>query len=411
MRRDILQKILGFLTKRIVKKYRPKVIAITGSVGKTSTKNAITLLLERYLSVWGGSGNLNTEFGVPLAFIGKKKGGGSSFKEWMKIITSGFGLILVRKRDYPKVIVAEMGADKPGDISYLTGLVKPDISVVTMIGEMPVHLENYGSVDEVVDEKAKIVEKLEEKDFAILNFDDPAIKKMKERTKAKVVYFGFGEGADLRIDDFTFETKVAGGKEMPYGVSFKLSFEDDSWRIHLPYCLGRPFSYSVATAFACGMAMGLDMDRAPDIFREMKPEDGRMNLIETDDLFVIDDSYNASPASTRSALETLRDLPGSRRVAILGDMKELGVDSAKAHEDIGEMAAGICDVIVTVGDLAENIKDGATVSGMSIGNAIHCKTNEEVASKLKNLLSSGDLVLVKGSRSMKMEEVVKKITE
>lgn len=410
MKRGLLQKILGFLTKRIVGKYRPKVIAITGSVGKTSAKNAVTLLLRGHLSVWGGSGNLNTEFGVPLTFMGKKRGGGSSFKEWMRIIFSGLGLILVRKRDYPKVVVAEMGADKPGDISYFMGLVKPDISVLTMIGDMPVHLENYNSVNEVIDEKAKIVEKLGENDFAVLNFDDPATRKMKERTRAKVVYFGFDEGADFRIDDFVIETKTAGDKKIPYGVSFKLTFEDRSWRIHLPYCLGKPFAYSVAVSFACGMALGLNMDRAQDVFREMKPGEGRMNLIESDGRLIIDDSYNASPASTRSALETLKGLPGSRRIAVLGDMKELGEESAEAHRKVGETASGICDVMITVGDLAENIKKAAVDSGMSIGNAIHFKTNEEVIKKLKDILRPGDLVLIKGSRSMRMEEVVKGIS-
>ena len=410
MKRDLLQKILGFLTIRIVRKYRPKVVAITGSVGKTSAKNAITLFLDRHLSVWGGSGNLNTEFGVPLAFMGKKKGGGSSFKEWGRIIASGFGLLMMRRRDYPKVVVAEMGADKPGDISYLMDLVKPDISVVTMIGEMPVHLENYDSVERVIDEKAKIVERLNENDFAILNFDDPAVRLMRERTKARTVYFGFDEGADVRISDYTIETKNIGGKEIPYGTSFKLAFEERSWRVHLPYCLGKPFAYSVAASFACGMAMGLSMDRAPDIFREMKPEEGRMNLIETDDRLVIDDTYNASPASTRSALETLKGLPGSRRIAVLGDMKELGEGSVEAHRAIGEAASAVCDLMITVGDLAENIKRAAVDSGMSIGNAIHCKTNNEAVQKLRDILRPGDLVLVKGSRSMGMEEVVRGIT-
>ncbi len=407
MKRKFLQKILGFQTKIIIRKYQPKVIAITGSVGKTSTKKAVSLFLDKYFTVWGGSGNLNTEFGVPLAFLGKNKGGGSNFWEWSKIILSGIGLILIRKRDYPKIVVAEMGADKPGDISYLTGLVRPDISVVTMIGETPVHLENYKSIEEVVEEKTKIVEKLKKESFAILNFDDPSIREMKKKTKARVVFFGFEEGSDVKISEFMTEIKELRGKEVPYGISFKISYKDKDVRIHLPYCLGKPSAYSVAASFACGLAMGMNLDRVSDIFRELKPEDGRTNLLEVGEYFIIDDTYNASPSSTVSALETLKDLPGNRRIAVLGDMKELGVLSIQSHREMGKIASKICDILITVGDLADEMKESAVDSGMNIGDISNYKSNKEAVNKLKSIIKPGDLILIKGSRSMKMEEIVK----
>ena len=386
MKKRLLQKILGFITKKIVGKYQPKVVAITGSVGKTSTKNAISLLLKKYFTLWETSGNLNTEFGVPLTFIGKKEGGGSSIWEWIKIIISGIGLILKKKKDYPEVVVVEMGADKPGDISYLTGLVRPSIGVVTMIGKTPVHIENYESLEELTNEKSKIVEVLEKDGYAILNFDDPLIKKMGEKINAKVIYFGFSEGADVRIEDFTTGIK---------GTSFKCNTQ----QIYLPYCLGKPFVYSVAASFACGIALGLDLKKAGDIFKDLKPEKGRMNLIRTNDYFILDDSYNASPASTKSALETLRDLPGKRRIAVLGDMKELGEESLQSHKEIGELASQVCDFFITVGDLASEM------------NASNYKTNKEAVEKIKSILRPGDLILVKGSRSMKMEEIVEEIDD
>jgi len=409
MKRKLLQSILGFEAKKIIGKYQPKVITITGSVGKTSTKKAISLLLEKYFTVWGGSGNLNTEFGVPLTFMGEKKGGGASFWEWFKIIISGFGLILIRRKDYPKVIVAEIGADKPGDISYLTGLVRPDISVVTMIGETPAHIGNYESLEQFIAEETKIVEILEEDSFAILNFDDPLVRNMKEKTKARVIYFGFGDGADVKIEGFMTETKKNNDAEVPYGVSFKLSFQGKSQRIHLPYCLGKPSAYSVAASFASGMVMGLNLDRAPDIFRDLRPEKGRMNLIEVNGCFILDDTYNASPVATISALETLSSLLGKRRIAVLGDMKELGERSISSHRQIGEMVSQTCNLLITIGDLAEEIKEGAINAGMDIEDTSHYATNKEVVDKLKILLQAGDLVLIKGSRSMGMEEIVKKI--
>ncbi len=410
MKKKILQALLGFETKRIVRKYRPKVIAITGSVGKTSTKNAIAFLLEKFINVRGGSGNLNTEFGVPLVFIGKNEGGGSSLSEWGKIVLSGFGLMIKKERNYPKIIIAEMGADKPGDISYLTGLVKPDIGVITMIGETPVHLENYESVDDIIKEKSKILKRLDENGFAILNFDDPAVRKMNEKIKARTIYFGFDPKADVVISDFSIETKGAGDKKIPYGISFNISYGREIERIHLPYCLGKPFAYAVAASFACGMATGIDLRRAPDIFRDLKPEEGRMSPLEGDDYLVLNDTYNASPASMASALETLNDLPATRKIAVLGDMKELGDRSIGAHKNIGNIASRNCHILMTVGDQAEMIKEAAVDCGMSLENATSFKSNDEVIRSLKSILKSGDLILIKGSRSMKMEEIVKAIT-
>ncbi len=410
MKRESLQKILGSLTKRIVAKYNPKVVAITGSVGKTSTKNAIALLLEKNFTVWGKSGNLNTEFGVPLAFMGKDKGGGDSFWRWGKIILFGIHLLVKKRNNYPDIVIAEMGADRPGDISYLTSLIKPDISIITMIGEIPVHLENYGSIQEVTEEKARIIEGTKPGGFIILNSDDPKVKEMGKNSNSILVYYGFDEGADVRISDFTIETRGSFKDKTLYGSSFKLTYKGRSERIHLPYCIGKPSAYSVAAAYACGMAMGIDLSRFADIFRDLKPEEGRMNFIEANNYSVIDDTYNASPASVESALETIKEIPARRKIVILGDMKELGDRSSGAHRKIGKVIPKVADLLVTVGDLAEEIKEAAISSGMELTRVSSFKTAHQAVDRIKSIAREGDLILVKGSRSMKMEEIVKEIT-
>ena len=229
MKRKILQIILGKITKIIIKKYRPKIVAVTGSVGKTSTKNTIAFLLENYFSVRKSVGNLNTEFGVPLVFMGKKKGG-DSFWGWLGIIFYGIKLIVFKNKDYPKIVVVEMGADKPGDISYLTGIVKPDISVVTWIGEIPVHLENYKNLDQLVSEKSKIVEVLKKDNYSVLNYDDCEIRRMKEKTESTVVYFGFDESSEVKISDLAYPINL----EKFEGITFNLEYQEKNKKIHLP---------------------------------------------------------------------------------------------------------------------------------------------------------------------------------
>ncbi len=405
MKKNILKLILRIIAKKINNIYSPKIIAITGSVGKTSAKNAVSFYLQNFFTTRGSAGNLNNELGLPLVFIGRSEGGQGSIFSWIKIIISGIKLIIKKNKNYPEIIVAEMGADKLGDISYLTEIAKPDISVITFIGDAPSHLENYKNIDELVEEKHKITAFSEVNDFTILNFDDPRVIKVKSRIKSKIITFGFNEGADIRIFDFKYQNKNM--FSMPYGILFTLRYKDSSTIIHLPYCLGKPFAYSVAVSVACGIALGIDIEKAKDIFRELRPEPGRLNLIEgKDNYFIIDDTYNASPASVQAALEVLSEINVDRRVAVLGDMKELGDNSVDSHRSIGQMVANNCDILITVGDQASYIKEEALKLGMSLENVYHYSNSWDAGKKIKDMIIPGDMVLVKGSRSMKMENVV-----
>ncbi len=404
MKKFFLKNILGFITKLIIKKYKPKIIAVTGSVGKTSTKEAIEVLLKQYFYVRKSVGNLNTEFGAPLIFIGKNYGGGSSFLKWLKIIFSGFKIIFFKKQNYPEIVIVEMGADKPGDINYLTKIIKPSISVVTFIGETPVHLENYLNIDQLISEKSEIVKRLDGKDYSVLNFDDLNVREMKNKTESKIIYFGFSEYSDLFIKDLSYEYR--GRKNS--GISFSIQYKDLIKKIYLLNCYGPSFAYSIASAVACALALGINFEKIDvGVFENLKPEKSRMNLINLkDDIVLIDDTYNASPASVSMAINVMSSLRAERRILILGDMKELGPESSDAHRKIGDLAFHLADILVVVGKEAKIIGDRAIEIGFNKKNVYYFNESLEVNSILKEKISFGDLILVKGSRTMEMEKIV-----
>lgn len=402
MKRKILKKILFFITKLVIKKYNPKIIGITGSVGKTSTKNAVFLLLNNFYKTKSSVGNLNTEFGLPLVFIGIDKGGENSFIEWFKIIIKGIKIILFKEINYPEIIIAEMGADKPGDISYLTQLAKPNIGLITYIGEAPSHLEFYKNIDQLINEKSKIIQVLNNNDFGILNIDDPKINKLKDKFLSKIFTFGFDKNADVQISDFEYNN----------GSVFNITFKKEIIKINLKYCLGKPFAYSVAAAVCCGLAIGIKLREMINSFDNLKPAPGRMNMLAgIKEFFVIDDTYNASPASVKSALEVLNQLSANRKISVLGDMKELGEISKKEHLEIGRLASTISSLIFIVGEQAKYIKQGAINNGFDKSKIYHFENSNEASIAVENIVKSGDLILIKGSRSMKMEKIVKRIVK
>jgi len=393
MKKKILQLILGSITKTIIIRYQPKIIAVTGSVGKTSTKNTISFFLEKFFKVKKSAGNLNTEFGAPLVFLGLEKGGGGSFLEWLKIILIGIKKILIKDKDYPEIIVVEMGADKPGDISYLTKIIKPDISVITMIDENPVHLANYNNLDELVFEKAGIIRNLKESGWAIVNSDDQ--RALQAAGESKLISFGFNEKNDVKISDFKYEQE----EDRPDGISFSLEHDKEKVSFRLPFCFSKSIAYSVATALSCFVCLGIDFKKMPEISRELKPEENRMNLVKGK-AYILNDVYNSSPASALMALEALSSYQSQRKIAVLGEMKELGEKSVQLHEKIKEKALESVDVLITIGD--ENIWQR---------KENNFPDSEQGALAINDFkINQNDLILVKGSRSMKMEKILKAIS-
>ncbi|KKU47619.1 MAG: UDP-N-acetylmuramoyl-tripeptide-D-alanyl-D-alanine ligase [Parcubacteria group bacterium GW2011_GWF2_46_8] len=408
MKRKLLESILKPLTRAILKRYRPVVIAVTGSVGKTSTKEAIAAVLSRKFSVGKTRQNLNTEVGLMIALMNGVNAKGS-VGGWVRNVFCALRLIIFRSVSYPEYMVIEMGADRPGDIRKLINLARPQVGVVTAIGDIPVHVAHYKDIDAVAYEKQGIIEVLEPGNRAILNGDDPRVISMQDHTQAGVLTFGFSEHSSVRIVDYAHSNEKSNTGRM--GIFFRLQYQGSSVPIHLSGVLGRPYAYACAAAAAVGIAHGMHLVDVAKGLESFEPEKGRMRMIPgIKQTTILDDSYNAAPAAMEAALETIRDMKGQNHIiAVLGDMLELGDYSEQAHRAIGKRAAGFCDVICFVGENMRFAFSEAQQSGFDKDRLFHCKDSVAALEILKPLLRQGDIVLVKGSQGMRMERIVERL--
>jgi UDP-N-acetylmuramoyl-tripeptide--D-alanyl-D-alanine ligase len=421
---SILQYALKQLSRLTIWRFRPGIIGVTGSVGKTSAKIAIASVVGQGRTVRFAKGNLNNTLGLPLAILGswtdeelrlvsrEQKAGERILQKiafWIKVIVMSVAQVLFGKKSkYPEILVLEYGADHPGDLRELLQIARPNVSVITAVGEIPVHVEFYAGPEEVAREKARLIECLPSASFAILNADDERVMKVRDRTRAHVMTFGFSEDAEVRISGF--EHRVENGK--PAGISFKIEHGGSFVPVRLDGALGQSHAYAAAAAACAGLIFGSNLVTISEALSGYAPAHSRMELVEgIKGSLVIDDAYNASLLAVASALQALGELPGTRKVAILGDMLELGAYALPAHEKVGKLVERSVDMLVTVGPRAKFIADSAHDSGMSKRAIKSFETAEEAKSAVHNLIKKGDLVLVKGSRGMHLEIIVEEITE
>lgn len=419
----ILRWILKTLARLTIWRYRPGVIGVTGSVGKTSTKLAIAAVLSEGRRVRVSSGNLNNELGVALTVLGDwspeelrlvsrdTPPGAARLSKlffWIKVISMGAWRALVRDRAYPDILILEYGADRPGDIKRLLRIVRPNVSVVTAIGEYPVHVEYYENANEVAREKGRLIESLPSAGFAILNADDARVMKLEPRTRGRVMTFGFEKDAEVKLS--RFENRASDAR--PEGVGFRIEFSGSSVPIRIPEVFGKVQAYASGAAAAVGLIFGMNLVKIAEALGAYRPADSRMQLIQgIKRTLVIDDSYNASPLSMQAALETLAELPAKRRIAVLGDMLELGEHTLAAHEEIGCLAARSADLLFTVGLRAKFIAEAAARHGMKRSNILSYDTADEARIPVQNAMREGDLVLVKGSHAMELDKIVEEVKD
>ena len=409
----ILKLILKKLAKAVVRRYQPGIVAVTGSVGKTSTKEAIRAVLAKERKIRASSGNFNNEIGVPLTILGDwqeiKK---PAFLFWFRVvIVSLFRILIPRKFSslkYPEILVLEYAADRPGDMKYLLEIAQPQITVVTAIGEIPVHVEFYSGPEALAREKAKLVEQLPTVGFAILNADDPLTLEMKNRTRSQVMTFGFGDAAQMKITGFE---NASNGE--PTGIVFKLGYGGSFVPVKINGVFGKGQAYAAVAAACVGLIFGMNLVKiAEALVLNFQPPSRRMNLVPgVKGTFIIDDSYNASPLSTKAALDALRDLKAKRKIAVLGDMLEIGKYSLEAHEEIGKFAASFVDLLVTIGPRAKFIAEAASKAGLSKESISSFLIAEEAKKAVEFKIKKGDLILIKGSRAIGLDKVVEEIKQ
>lgn len=404
--KKILHLILKKLAKKIMRRFRPFVIGITGSVGKTSTKEAIYTILKKHFQVRKNEKNYNNEIGVPLTIIGAESGGHSIIK-WFKVIAKALKLIYGRSVDFSDMLILEMGADKKGDIEYLLSFAPCDIGVLTAVS--PVHLEQFGTLDNVYFEKSKVINKLTNAHVAVINGDDPKIKDLKNQTKAKVYTCGFQPNNDLQAMD----VKVT-SRDNTIGTGFKIKFKGNIIPVFLPNILGKPQVFSCLIALAVADAMNVEFLEAIDDLSAYQAPKGRTNLISgIKDTRLIDDSYNSSPESAKAALELLKEMPiseGNKKIAVLGEMLELGSYTEAGHAEVGKKAAEVgVDLLVTVGERTRDIIRGALKYGLPEEQTSYFTNNHDAGIFVQNRIHSGDIVLIKGSQGARMEQITKEI--
>ncbi|MDD4902463.1 MAG: UDP-N-acetylmuramoyl-tripeptide--D-alanyl-D-alanine ligase [Patescibacteria group bacterium] len=402
---------LKFLAKVILAKYKPKIVGITGSVGKTSAKEAIFSVLNSKFKVRRSEKNYNNEFGLPLSIIDAVSPGKNIFG-WLLVFGKACKLILMKDKNFPEILILEMGVDKIGDMDYLSSIVKCDVGVVTNIGQA--HLESFGSIEKIQKEKGKLLGNLNKNGWAVLNYDDEKTRFMANETATRILSFGFKEGSLVRADNLRFKFEESKNLDHLLGLTFKLSYNGAMVPVILPKVIGLPAVYAAIAAAAVGISMEMNLVEIAAALQNFVSPKGRMSLIPgIKKTMIIDDSYNASPQSSLAALDFIGRIETDgqfRRVAILGDMLELGSYSIAGHKEVGAaIAKAKFDLLITVGERSRDIGRGAIETGMSEERIFHFSHNQEAGIFAQDRIKEGDLIFIKGSQGARMEEVVKEL--
>ncbi len=406
--KKIIIQILTLEAKLALRKFKPKIVAVTGSVGKTSTKDALYTMLSEFYHVRKTHKSYNSEIGIPLTILGCPNGWGN-MSIWFQNILSGASLVLFKK-EYPEYLVLEIGADRPGEIKEVMQWVHPDISVVTRIGDVPVHVEFYKSQAEVVKEKSELVRGVKPDGAVILNADDKDVIGFKSLTTASCYTFGLSEGTTVSasyIEPYYEKGNIVAG------TSFKVEINGNTMPVVLKGVLGTQFAFPVLASFAVASALGLSPIKVAEAFRKPFAPPGRMNILPgINGSTLIDDTYNASPLAIEEASRTIQKTKADRRkIAVLGDMLELGKYSKEEHERIGKLASEVFTYIFTVGLRAKGFADGALSVGFPEEKIKSFSSSEEAGEALKSFVEAGDLVYLKGSQGIRMEKATKMLLE
>jgi len=409
-----LKNYLKWLAAKILNKYQPRIIAITGSTGKTTTKEAIFLVLSKASNLRGKgviktTGNLNTEFGIPASiidpdFVGTPVGDKVrlSFRDLIKLTNQAFNLI-TKSGSYPEILILELGADKLGDIAHFMTFIHPEVGILTNIGD--VHLEFFGTKASLVEEKRKLVTSVVPTGLAILNKDDEFSNLIIRNLATKAVMVSTKVDADYRATNIGLSGS---------GIRFDAMHNGELLPITMPV-YGKQFAYTALIALAVADYFKVPLSEASQTLAQLEFSAGRFEKTDLNNLTLIDDTYNANPTSMISALESLASLGLSKRkVAILGDMRELGSAYEKGHRDVGLIVAKSVDFLISIGSGGELIRQSAVQAGLPANQTVgfgEINDKTQIRSAILPYLRDNDIVLVKGSRAVHLDKIAGVIKE
>jgi UDP-N-acetylmuramoyl-tripeptide--D-alanyl-D-alanine ligase len=411
--KSLIYKILKYSSKKLLKRYNPTIIGVVGNVGKTSMRANIVLFLEQFSPVGTNIDNYNTPIGITLSFIDEKSPGKNIFA-WIKIIFKALSKSWFGDSEFAPIWVLELGVDSPGDMDeFITDFLAFDLVVFGFIGEHPVHLAQFKDKKQLIKEDAKVLRALKVDGSLIIDGDDVVLKSI-YRKRDNVITFGFGD-VNIKASDFKVNIEVVNTEEQweNYYSSivpkckFKVEYKGSSIPFQVDYVLGKHQVNSILPSIALGLIDGMNLIDISQKIKKVVPVKGRLRCLEgIKDTLLIDDTYNAAPSAMAMALDAMSRLKakGVRKVAILGEMKELGPESQAIHKDIGALAADIVDVCIGVGDDAKDIL--LAFHKHNPKGLYHWFDNsDEAASKIVDFITPDDIIIVKGSQSSRMEKV------
>ncbi len=365
---------LQALARSVLDEGRPRVVGITGSIGKTTTKEFTAGLLSQRFRVLKSEGNFNNRLGLALSLLKFQPG--------------------------QEIAVLEMGTSAPGEILALTQTAPPDVAVITNIN--PVHLEFFHTLEAIAQAKKEILDGAKPDGTAVLNGDDERVKEIGGSWKGRRITFGFSGGCDVQAS--------AARKLGADGMAFKLRLENKTEEVRFPFFYEDFLSNLLAAVGACH-ALSLPFDVIVEGIPRLSPFRGRGRMINLGQgIQLIDDSYNSSPKALEAALRGLASFPAKRRIAVLGDMLELGPEEISFHRQAGKDVVGnIWDLLIAIGPLARHIAEAALAAGLPAAQVRMFSTSEEAAAQISSIVEEGDLILVKGSRGIKTELLVERL--
>lgn len=384
MKARIRQYIL-WCARRKITNTKAKIVAITGSVGKSSTKEAVTTVLKEKYRVRANYGSLNNELGLPLAILGERNA--SSLLGWLwKVVKISFRTFIFDPK--VEVMVLECGIDKPGDMDTILSLITPDICIITTVEEA--HMQNFANHESLVHEKWKLAFGTKASGTVIANLDNPPTHNQISHVSAKLITFGLNQKADYSAQNIQYNQK---------GTTYTLAAENEERLITVP-TIGKVQAYITLPAIITGRILNESWSEIATGLEQLIPLPGRLNLLEgIKGCYLLESSYNASPSSMKAAIEVLKNIPGKRHIAIVGDMRELGTITPEAHLEMLTILAKECDIVCTFGPNYEAALAHLPAHTKAQAAFHHFQAREAIVDFITPKLQKDDIILIKGSQN------------
>ncbi len=408
--KSIVVAILTLEARVLIWRSMPYVIMVTGSVGKTSTKDAIYTALNSFLpKVSKSLKSHNGDIGVPLTILNLDNGWNNPFL-WLWNIVGGF-LKMVFSISNPKYLILEVGADKPGDLRDILNWIKPNMVVTTLFPHISVHVQFYKTPEDVIKEESLPIFSLPSDGVLILNDDDEKAVQFGRDYEGLTITYGTTPRAKVYATGDEILYAQIDGRSVPVGMKFDVFYGNNKVPFTVVGAIGITQIYPVLAAVASSIALGGRLERLSNVFDDHEVPRGRMCIIPgLKGASIIDDSYNSSPIAADSALRTLKRVRGSRHIAALGDMRELGNYAKEEHLKLGKIVTETANILITVGPLSRYIAEGALNNGMDEKNIYQFDDSRQAGKFLETILKEGDIVLAKGSQNtIFMERLVEEV--